>query len=74
MKFCLCITIVFLSFSTVVGQMLDKIIITSQQADEPPSKQGRPKFTIELLRRPNGDFVTSFHRKDKNRVFARIRL
>jgi len=49
------------------GQEFEKIIFTSQQADEPPTKQGRPKYTIEFLGQSSGDFVATDFHKDKKR-------
>jgi hypothetical protein len=41
------------------GQGVEKIIFTSQQADEPPTRDGRPKFTIEFDKQSSGDFAAS---------------
>jgi hypothetical protein len=52
------------------GQGIEKIIFTSQQADEPPTKQGRPKYKIEFKRQIGGDLVTSafYENKKKKRL------
>jgi hypothetical protein len=52
------------------GQDIEKIIFTSQQADEPPTKQGRHKYKIEFKRQTSGDLVTSdfYENKKKKRL------
>ncbi len=42
-----------------VGQEIEKVIFTSQQVDEPSTKQGRSKFIIEFIRQTNGQ-LTAF--------------
>lgn len=55
-----------LSFPSI-GQEIEKIIFTSQQADEPPTKQGRPKYTIEFSRQASGEFTASAMSVDKKK-------
>ena len=52
------------------GQDIEKIIFTSQQADEPPTKQGRLKYKIEFKRQVSGNMVTSefYENKKKKRL------
>jgi hypothetical protein len=50
-----------------VGQEIERIIFTSQQGDEPPTKQGRPKYTIEFKRQVIGDLVSSEFYENKKR-------
>ncbi len=52
------------------GQDIEKIIFTSQQADEPPTKQGRPKYKIEFKRQVSGNLLTSefYENKKKKRL------
>jgi len=50
------------------GQEIEKIIFESQQAEEPPIKQGCPKFTIEFNAKANGDFVASDFYKNKKKM------
>lgn len=50
------------------GQEIQKIVFTSQQDDEPPSKQGRrPKYIIVFLGQESGDFVASDYYEDKRK-------
>lgn len=42
-----------------IGQEIDKVIFTSQQADEPPTKQGRLKYSIEFKRLASNELSTS---------------
>ena len=49
------------------GQDIKKIIFTSQQADEPPTKQGRPKYTIEFTGQAGGTLITSEFYEGKRR-------
>jgi hypothetical protein len=55
-----------LTFSSF-GQEIAKVIFTSQQADEPPTKQGRPKFTIEFIRQESGELIASNIYEDKRK-------
>ena len=41
-----------------IGQEIDNVIFTSQQADEPPTKQGRPKYSIEFKRLASNELST----------------
>ncbi len=50
-----------------VGQDIEKIIFTSQQGDEPPTKQGRPKYKIEFVKQVSGDLVTSDYYENKKK-------
>lgn len=59
MKYRLLIILTVLTIFPSLGQAIEKIVFTSQQADEPPTKQGRPKYTIEFKRQTSGDLVTS---------------
>lgn len=69
MKFRLLIILTLLTIPSF-GQDIEKIIFTSQQADEPPTKQGRPKYKIEFKRQVGGDLVTSdyFENKKKKKL------
>jgi hypothetical protein len=66
MKYRLLIILTVLTISSF-GQEIERIIFTSQQADEPPTKQGRPKFRIEFTRQASGDFVGSYFYQGKRR-------
>lgn len=66
MKYLLLIILTILTFPSV-GQEVEKIIFTSQQADEPPTKQGRPKYAIEFSRQANGDFIAYDFAVDKKK-------
>lgn len=57
MKFRLLIILTFLSIPSL-GQSVERIIFTSQQADEPPTKPGPLKYKIEFERQVSGDLVT----------------
>jgi hypothetical protein len=41
-----------------IGQEIDKVIFTSQQTDEPPTKQRRPKYSIEFKRLASNELST----------------
>src|SRR5687767_13979545 len=58
MKHLLLIILTILTFPSV-GQEIEKIIFTSQQADEPPAKHGRPTYTIQFNRQKSGEFIAS---------------
>jgi hypothetical protein len=67
MKYLLLITLTILTFPSI-GQEIEKIIFTSQQADEPPTKQGRPKYAITFKRQSNGDLVAAdYYEKSKKK-------
>jgi hypothetical protein len=67
MKNRLLIILTLLTIIPSVGQDIEKIVFTSQQADEPPTKQGRSKYTIEFKRQTNGELVSSDFNKNKKR-------
>jgi hypothetical protein len=67
MKHLQLIILTFLLITPGIGQNIEKIIFTSQRADEPPTKQGMPKYTIEFIREVNGDLVTFYYKEDKKR-------
>lgn len=73
MKYLLLIILTILSFPSI-GQEIEKIIFTSQQADEPPTKQGRPKYTIEFNRQASGEFTTSDFSVDKKKKKLKDRV
>ncbi len=58
MKYLVLIILTILTFPSA-GQEIVKIIFTSQQADEPPTIQGRPKYTMEFNRQASGEFMAS---------------
>ncbi|MBL0744420.1 hypothetical protein [Chryseolinea lacunae] len=62
-------------FATAVpswGQVVKKIILTSQMVDEPPTKEGRrPLYALEFKKDENGDFVASTMHKDKKEIALR---
>jgi hypothetical protein len=66
MKFRLLIILTLLTIPSV-GQDIEKIIFTSQQGDEPPTKQGRPKYKIEFVKQVSGDLVTSDYYENKKK-------
>ena len=66
MKYLLLIILTILTFPSF-GQEIEKIIFTSQQADEPPTKQGRPKYRIEFNRQTSGEFTASSFSVDKKK-------
>jgi hypothetical protein len=49
------------------GQNIGKIVVVSEMSDEPPTKQGQPKHTIEYELNTNGDFVATNVKKDNIR-------
>lgn len=50
-----------------VGQDIDVIAFTTQQADEPPTKQGRTLYTIEFKRQLNGELTASTYYENTDR-------
>src|SRR5690606_2054472 len=66
MKYILLTILTVLTFPSV-GQEIDKVIFTSQQADEPPTKQGRPKYSIEFRRLAIDELSTSHFYYDKRK-------
>ena len=66
MKYLLLTILTLLTFPSV-GQEIDKVIFTSQQADEPPTKQGRPKYSIEFKRLASDELSTSDFYFDKRK-------
>jgi hypothetical protein len=62
------VTMLLLFSISTYGQGVVKIIFTSQQDDEPPTRDGRPKFTIAFDKQSNGDFAASrFYENDRRR-------
>lgn len=55
------------------GQEIERILFTSQQIDEPPTKQGRPEYTIEFIHQ-GGDFVSSGFNENKMRKKLKDRV
>lgn len=54
--------LIILTLTTIFqsrGQDIEYIVFTTQQIDEPPTREGRPLYTIEFKRQANGDLVTS---------------
>ena len=51
-----------------VGQQIERIILTSQRANEPPTKQGYPKFRIEFKRNKNNQFVAVEMYENKKKI------
>jgi hypothetical protein len=45
----------------IFAQEIDKIILASQKADEPPTKQGQPEYTIEFKKDEKGDFISAYY-------------
>ncbi|GHN00432.1 hypothetical protein WSM22_19210 [Cytophagales bacterium WSM2-2] len=67
MKYTLLIVLTILTFPSV-GQEIEKIIFTSQQADEPPTKQGQPKYSFEFKRLAGDELSTSdFYEEGKRK-------
>ena len=64
-----------MTFPTV-GQEIDKVIFTSKQADEPPTKQGRPKYSIEFKRLASDELSTSdfYYDKRKKRLNDKVTI
>ena len=59
MKYGLLIILTLTTIFQSIGQDLEYIVFTTQQIDEPPTKEGRPLYTIEFKRQVNGNFVAS---------------
>lgn len=49
------------------AQKIDKISIFYQKADEPPTKQGQPKFTINFTKDKEGNFVATHYFRNKKK-------
>lgn len=63
--------LIILTLSTIFqssGQELEYIVFTTQQIDEPPTKEGRPLYTIEYKRQVSGDFVASTYLENSRRL------
>ncbi len=75
MKYILLTILTVLTFPSV-GQEIDKVIFTSQQADEPPTKQGRPKYSIEFKRLASDELSTSdfYDGKKKKRLNDKVTI
>ena len=75
MKYILLTILTVLTFPTV-GQEIDKVIFTSKQADEPPTKQGRPKYSIEFKRLASDELSTSdfYYDKRKKRLNDKVTI
>jgi len=58
MKYKLLVILTVLTLPSL-AQDIEKIIFTSQQTDEPPTKQGRPKYIIEFTRQETGGLIAS---------------
>lgn len=67
MKHLQLIILTFILITPGIGQDIEKVIFTSQQADEPPTKKGRALYTIKFNRELDGDLETSYFKVDKNR-------
>lgn len=59
MKYRLLIILILATIFRSAGQDIEYIVFTTQQIDEPPTKEGRRLYSIEFKRQANGDFVTS---------------
>lgn len=68
MKYALIMTLTLCTVISSRGQDTVRIILTTQRADEPPTKQGQPKYKIEFKRNKNGDFVAADVRKNKKKI------
>lgn len=66
MKYLLIIILTVFAFPSI-GQEIEKVVFTSQQANEPPTKQGRPKYSIEFKRTASDELATSDFRENKKR-------
>ena len=59
MKYGLLIILTVTTIFQSAGQDIEYIVFTTQQIDEPPTKEGRPLYTIEFKRQATADFVAS---------------
>lgn len=66
MKYILVMILTVLRFPSV-GQEIDKVIFTYQQVDEPPTKQGRPRYSIEFEKLGGDELSTSDFYQDKKK-------
>lgn len=70
------LVIILLLFNVIpsIGQDIDKIIFTSQQADEPPTKQDRLKYQIEFTKQKNGDLLASNYFENRKGIKLKSEL
>jgi hypothetical protein len=68
MKRKLVIVLLLLNVIPSIGQDIEKIIFTSQQADEPPTKLGRSKYQIEFTKQKNGDLLATDYYENKRGI------
>jgi hypothetical protein len=61
------ITIILLATTLTANCQIKSLTIETQEADEPPTKQGRPKYSMEFIRNKHGDLETSFFKVDNKR-------
>jgi hypothetical protein len=75
MKYILLTILTVLTFPSV-GQEIEKVIFTSQQIDEPPTEQGRPKFTIEFTRQKSGELLASdiYENKERKKLKDKVTI
>lgn len=66
MKYGLTIILTIWLITPSIGQ-LKEVIFFSQQADEPPTRQGRPTYSIRFKLTESGDFVASDYYENRTR-------
>ena len=70
MKYGLLIILTLTTIFQSVGQDIEVIALTTQQADEPPTTQGRTLYSIEFKKQLNGELTTStyYENADKQKL------
>ncbi len=66
MKYRLLFILTLIVIIPSIGQDISKIVFTSQDFDEPPTKQGKPLLTVEYTKDDSGNF-TATHYLENNR-------
>lgn len=67
MKYGLLIILTLTTIFQSVGQDIEVIALTTQQADEPPTKQGRTLYSIDFKKQVNGELTTSAYYENTDR-------
>jgi len=73
MRFALLTILTFWSIHPSLGQGIEKILLVSEKADEPPAMPGPSKFTMAFEINSDGDFIaTQIKRDNKRRELSEV--
>jgi len=67
MKYGLLIILTLTTIFQSIGQEIEVIALTTQQADEPPTKQGRTLYSIDFKKQVNDELTTSTYYENTDR-------